>query len=736
VGNASYWDGTNWVTEPVDSPWDSNAVVFVQPSAPTGAKQGDLFIDSVTSYPQYNTGSAWSNLKLPQTGVANLSTDLAAINSAVALKAPIASPTFTGTVGGITKSMVGLANVDNTTDLNKPVSTAQQTALDLKIKYGDVLQNTNPFGGKKLYINNINNAAFRAQDRWTVTGGFYSSADDSLVTNKTGALQNAFDGDYESQIVIPLGQYLKFNINNPSYFYGYPYGYFYNSFYYTGIPQSVSMRVYCNYVPQTVGWKALTTDTISNGASSWVSRSRNDFYQLSDIEVTIVSPAAGNPTSLTQFEWQLDRPMSGNDMPILDKYKANTLYNSLNLTAGNQYKINNVALAKGDVGLGNVDNTTDLLKPVSTATQTALNLKANLASPTFTGTVGGIDKTMVGLSAVDNTSDVNKPVSTAQATAIGLKADKASPTFTGTITAAAANFTGAVTGIDKSEVGLSNVDNTTDLLKPLSTAATNALNLKANTASPTFTGTVGGIDKTMVGLGNVDNTSDANKPVSTSQQNALNLKANLASPAFTGTPTGIIRVESSDGDRNAATKLPTTTPKGVRFDFVSSSSAGTGGTYAGLMTYGVWDGTTVSTGDASYQLAFGSTATNGGGIPQLNIRKGIDSTWNSWYTILHTGSDVISGTIAGNNYYEKYANGQLICRGMYVFPTGDQSYTWTYPVAFVGQLPQIITNHGTTAPESLSSSHSSDALTSVIIEHYRSSAGSTTMYFAAMGRWR
>ena len=30
--------------------------------------------------------------------------------------------------------MVGLANVDNTTDANKPVSTATQTALDLKEK--------------------------------------------------------------------------------------------------------------------------------------------------------------------------------------------------------------------------------------------------------------------------------------------------------------------------------------------------------------------------------------------------------------------------------------------------------------------------------------------------------------------------------------------------------------------------------------------------------------------------
>jgi hypothetical protein len=46
--------------------------------------------------------------------------------------APLANPTFTGTVGGITKSMVGLGNVDNTSDANKPISSATQTALDLK----------------------------------------------------------------------------------------------------------------------------------------------------------------------------------------------------------------------------------------------------------------------------------------------------------------------------------------------------------------------------------------------------------------------------------------------------------------------------------------------------------------------------------------------------------------------------------------------------------------------------
>ena len=52
------------------------------------------------------------------------------------------------------------------------------------------------------------------------------------------------------------------------------------------------------------------------------------------------------------------------------------------------------------VGLGSVDNTSDANKPVSTATQAVLNFKANLSSPTFSGTVSGITPPMVGLNNV------------------------------------------------------------------------------------------------------------------------------------------------------------------------------------------------------------------------------------------------------------------------------------------------------------------------------------------------
>jgi hypothetical protein len=62
-----------------------------------------------------------------------------------------------------------------------------------------------------------------------------------------------------------------------------------------------------------------------------------------------------------------------------------------------------------------VDNVPDASKPVSTAQAAAIGLKAPLASPTFTGIVGGVTKSHVGLANVDNTTDAGKPISTAQA---------------------------------------------------------------------------------------------------------------------------------------------------------------------------------------------------------------------------------------------------------------------------------------------------------------------------------
>ena len=111
-------------------------------------------------------------------------------------------------------------------------------------------------------------------------------------------------------------------------------------------------------------------------------------------------------------------------------------------------------------------------------------------------------------------SDSNKPISSATQGALDLKAPLASPTFTGT-----------VGGITKAMVGLGNVDNISDANKQISTRTQEALDTKAPLASPTFTGTVGGLTKAMVGLGNVVNTADANKQISSATQQALDAKA-------------------------------------------------------------------------------------------------------------------------------------------------------------------------------------------------------------------
>ncbi len=66
-------------------------------------------------------------------------TDTTSLNltNRFAEKAPVNNPSFTGTVGGIDKSMVGLGDVNNTSDASKPVSSATQAALDAKVNILD-----------------------------------------------------------------------------------------------------------------------------------------------------------------------------------------------------------------------------------------------------------------------------------------------------------------------------------------------------------------------------------------------------------------------------------------------------------------------------------------------------------------------------------------------------------------------------------------------------------------------
>jgi len=118
-----------------------------------------------------------------------------------------------------------------------------------------------------------------------------------------------------------------------------------------------------------------------------------------------------------------------------------------------------VVLTKTDVGLANVDNTSDANKPVSTAQQTALNAKENTLAAGTTAQYYRGDKSWQTLNAAAAGAE---PAFAAGTTAQYRRGDKTWQT------------------LDKAAVGLSNVDNTSDANKPVSSAMQTALNAKAN----------------------------------------------------------------------------------------------------------------------------------------------------------------------------------------------------------------------------------------------------------------
>lgn len=137
-----------------------------------------------------------------------------------------------------------------------------------------------------------------------------------------------------------------------------------------------------------------------------------------------------------------------------------------------------VILDKSDIGLENVDNTSDANKPISTATQSALNDKASTTSlnahTSDTNNPHAVTKTQVGLGNVDNTSDANKPISTATQTALNGKQDTlVSGTNIKTVNSNSLVGSGDVV-IDKTSIGLGNVTNVD---------TTNASNISSGTLS-------------------------------------------------------------------------------------------------------------------------------------------------------------------------------------------------------------------------------------------------------------
>lgn len=169
-----------------------------------------------------------------------------------------------------------------------------------------------------------------------------------------------------------------------------------------------------------------------------------------------------------------------------------------------------VNLNSTDIGLGNVDNTRDLDKPISTRVSAALNEKVDKSIRVNNKSLAQdvvIEKSDIGLGRVDNTGDMEKPVSNAVQQALDDKVSK-------------------VPGKDLVEDA--------DIAKLKQLRTREELDELVKTVLQTLK-TVGethtarkdnphNVTKDQVGLGSVDDTSDLDKPVSRAVQEALNLK--------------------------------------------------------------------------------------------------------------------------------------------------------------------------------------------------------------------
>lgn len=198
---------------------------------------------------------------------------------------------------------------------------------------------------------------------------------------------------------------------------------------------------------------------------------------------------------------------------------------------------------------GTLSNQTDLVAALNAKEN---SLPAGNSSQYIRGdkTLGTLDANAVGLGNVSNTSDANKPLSNSAVSALALKAPLASPVLTGTVgvpTPAPTSNADVAASTAWVTAKLAALGTGGGFANPMTTQGDMIIAGPNGTPQRVPNGTTGqflgaggiwnAVTKANVGLSNVDNTADASKPVSTAQATAIALKAPLVSPAFTGTPT-------------------------------------------------------------------------------------------------------------------------------------------------------------------------------------------------------
>jgi len=203
-----------------------------------------------------------------------------------------------------------------------------------------------------------------------------------------------------------------------------------------------------------------------------------------------------------------------------------------------------------------------------------------------------------------------------------------------TVGTTALNFT-QFTGLGQivAGTGLDKTGNTLDIDSTVVTL-TGTQTLTNKTLTSPVINTPTGITKSDVGLANVDNTSDANKPVSTATQTALDLKAPLASPALTGTPTA----PTAAADTNT-TQIATTAFAKAEADAAQSAAEATASSALSGVTAGTTAFTAVNVNSVAKQIA----ATTG------NIVTAAATTAYAWAKASYRSGEFLVKSKNGNH---------------------------------------------------------------------------------------
>ena len=395
------------------------------------------------------------------------------ITGQIATKAPLASPTFTGTVSGVTKSMVGLGNVDNTSDLNKPISTAIQAALNLKSDKLTTYTKTESDAQFSLKTETQTALDLKANQATTYTKSevdtkftdIIDSAPDALNTLSELANALANDSNYATTIANQLATkapqattYTKtetdtlLNAKEDVLTAGEPA----NGF---PILSGKGIRGLVATAPLNLTNDGSTSLTVGLDTSNLASKAEvdglvnliNTKANLTQIFEKITN---GNDTFLqlnSNFRFVasngvLKLQRYDNDGAIITdswvdvcSFNFNTEQNTSTLSIRNiESDTNQINIKDNVIVTGNFSANGD-----TSIIAGNLNVYGNETiggNLTVTGTVSGVTKTMVGLGNVDNTGDIDKPISTATQTALNLKAPINNPSFTSNCTVAGSLF--------------------------------------------------------------------------------------------------------------------------------------------------------------------------------------------------------------------------------------------------------------------------------------------------------